>query len=520
MDYSENFSYSSSTADKDGASATKSNGFDLLSFVHAALQPNVKQGKTWNTFVFFSIHLGPWNTFRPKSVFMGASFSVTLVSPKFLVRHTLLDLNKNVDLDELRLFPRLLAIKTPRIEPNSKSSHAAKLLLSLAKEHQILQNPRLAKHENIITAFGCIWQTLSLGHSGPVPALVLEGADLGDLADFSDLRDLTVHERLKLSLDIASGLHELHAHGVIHGDLKPNNILVFKAQAGPGYTAKLADFGSAILRSGTTFPCLPPAGTVIYRAPECGVESTRMGWADLIKVDLFSLGVTLAFLLVGSHIVDNIKAMPESKLQALKEENGLAAWIIAHRDDIPAHNGVSTQSDDWVTDPSWIESSIFADYDVTCWFLLICNHLLAADACRRPDSVEMPATALRFMLRQHLLTLSPCNKKSDFWSRISALATINRARLRKMTGEPIPSTRRISNFEIDTIAHCCKGPGSYLKEAKLILKHNGVNVVELKRRRNVCHAKRSSTKLRSHRDLIPRALGGLANKMAQCVERS
>lgn len=518
MDYSENFSYSASTEDKDGASATESNGFDLLSFVHAAFQPNAKHGKTWNTFVFFSIHLGPWNTFRPQKVFMGASFSVTLVSPKFLVRQAVLNLDENVDVDELRFFPRILAIKTPRIEPNSKSSQTAKLLRSLAKEHQILQNQLLARHDNIITAFGCVWQTLSLEHSEPIPALVLEGAKLGDLADFSNLRALTLRERLRLSLDITSGLDALHTHGVIHGDLKPNNILVFKAPTGPGYTAKLADFGSAILRSETTFPCLPPSGTIIYRAPECAVESTRMGWVDLVKTDLFSLGVTLAFLLVGNHVVDSIKALSESDLQALKEENKLAAWIIAHRDDLSTHNNPQTQGNDWVTDPSWIESSIFADDGVSCWYLLICNDLLAADARQRPESVEIPATTLRSMLRQHLHTLSPRNAKSHFWATILAYTRASKARLQKMTGETIPSTLRISNFEVDTIAHCCNGPGSYLKEAIFILKHN--SNFKLSRHRNVRHAKHALPKTRFRPDLIPRAVGGLANRMARCVQKS
>ncbi|CAI4213882.1 unnamed protein product [Parascedosporium putredinis] len=82
----------------------------------------------------------------------------------------------------------------------------------------------------------------------------------------------------RLGLDITSGLGALHAHGVVHGDLKPNNILVFN-EWGRGYTAKLADFGSAILLSETEFPCRAPPGTRVYRAPECSDDSaSHMGY--------------------------------------------------------------------------------------------------------------------------------------------------------------------------------------------------------------------------------------------------
>jgi serine/threonine protein kinase len=50
-----------------------------------------------------------------------------------------------------------------------------------------------------------------------------------------------------LSLDISSGLECVHESGLIHGDMKPSNILIFENDQSPvKYTAKLSDFGQCI----------------------------------------------------------------------------------------------------------------------------------------------------------------------------------------------------------------------------------------------------------------------------------
>ncbi|KAH7147036.1 hypothetical protein B0J13DRAFT_607010 [Dactylonectria estremocensis] len=192
-------------------------------------------------------------------------------------------------------------------------------------------------------------------------------------------------------------------------------------------------------------PRLQIAGS---RAAECADKSARLGRDDLIKTDLFSLGVTLTFLLVGNHIVNDIMALSDSDLLVLKEENKLAAWIVAHRDDTSAHIVMPTGSSDWVTDLSWNdESSIFAHYDLSYWYMSLCDRLLAADARQRPESFKTPAiTAPRHMLRRNLQTSRPHSSEAasntvdfdpspDPWARMAALIKISNARLRKLTGQ-------------------------------------------------------------------------------------
>lgn len=91
---------------------------------------------------------------------------------------------------------------------------------------------------------------------------------------------------------IASALDHAHARGVIHRDVKPDNIMITRAGQ-----AILADFGLALLRSrhaedqsaGTAF------GTPEYMAPEQITDSR----AASASSDLYSLGVILYEILTG-----------------------------------------------------------------------------------------------------------------------------------------------------------------------------------------------------------------------------
>lgn len=87
---------------------------------------------------------------------------------------------------------------------------------------------------------------------------------------------------LKLSLDVARGMSYLHSQGIIHRDLKSENILV-----GEDLSVKVADFGISCLEfqsgSGKGF-----TSTYRWMAPEMikGKNHTR-------KVDVYSFGIVL-----------------------------------------------------------------------------------------------------------------------------------------------------------------------------------------------------------------------------------
>jgi len=95
-----------------------------------------------------------------------------------------------------------------------------------------------------------------------------------------------------VALEVARGLEEIHAHGIVHRDMKPANILLGRA----GET-KIADFGIAIDMKGSTLTQTGQSmGTPLYMSP----EQLRGARVDP-RSDQFSLGVVLYEMLTGKR---------------------------------------------------------------------------------------------------------------------------------------------------------------------------------------------------------------------------
>lgn len=139
---------------------------------------------------------------------------------------------------------------------------------------------------------GTLGADLSFGSAAKVrlprgtPYLVLEhheGAVL-DARELSDL-DARIDLALVVARDIGRALSDLHASGVAHGDVKPDNILI--ERGAEGVRARLMDFGL----SGAAGDSVARGGTRRYLAPEV---LGAPGSGDARLRDLFALGVTLA----------------------------------------------------------------------------------------------------------------------------------------------------------------------------------------------------------------------------------
>ncbi|SNS62055.1 Serine/threonine protein kinase [Streptosporangium subroseum] len=119
-----------------------------------------------------------------------------------------------------------------------------------------------------------------------------------DLAERS-LADLIgsgtpVPDAPRLIAEICEGLAHMHAAGWVHGDLKPNNVLMMADGS-----VRLADFGLATELDGT-HGYLPPAGSVDHVPPErWGEPLSERGHAVWTSADIWALGVTACQLLTG-----------------------------------------------------------------------------------------------------------------------------------------------------------------------------------------------------------------------------
>jgi serine/threonine-protein kinase len=101
---------------------------------------------------------------------------------------------------------------------------------------------------------------------------------------------LSPHHAVRVTTQVLSGLIDLHAHGLIHGDVKPGNVIVDR-----GNRAVLIDLGvAADLRAGRALG----GGTPPYMAPE--VERRQVDH----RADLFAAGVLLIEALSGAPVAD------------------------------------------------------------------------------------------------------------------------------------------------------------------------------------------------------------------------
>ena len=108
------------------------------------------------------------------------------------------------------------------------------------------------------------------------------------LQDTLDRWRLNPDEATRLLVDVASGLAAAHRHGLVHRDIKPDNVLLTHCR-----TAKLGDFGLAKeVESGFGGGLV---GTPNFMAPEL-FESAKPSPAT----DVFSLGVTFYTMLAGT----------------------------------------------------------------------------------------------------------------------------------------------------------------------------------------------------------------------------
>lgn len=134
--------------------------------------------------------------------------------------------------------------------------------------------------------------------------LVLEYMPGGDLATLCRIKPLSIKETLFYLEQVCAGLAHAHACGVIHRDIKPQNLLL----SADRQIVKIADFGVAKLEA--TEGIITRVGTNVYAAPEHN-PVVQTGALDLgfqpgrqpaltPAADIFSLAKTTYTLLVGA----------------------------------------------------------------------------------------------------------------------------------------------------------------------------------------------------------------------------
>jgi serine/threonine protein kinase len=186
---------------------------------------------------------------------------------------------------------------------------AARNPVLMTRFEREFQAAHVLDHPNIVRA-------IELHAAGPMPFLAMEfveGESLGQKVE----RDgrMSEADALPIIVQVCRGLHYAHKQGLIHRDIKPDNVLLTKDA-----TAKITDLGLVkdiegelnLTRTGRGL------GTPHFMAPE---QFRNAKNADM-RCDIYSLGATLYMMVTGE--------MPFAKCGPLD------AWMKKVNNDFPA----------------------------------------------------------------------------------------------------------------------------------------------------------------------------------------
>ena len=170
---------------------------------------------------------------------------------------------------------------------------AIKLMLTDFSEDTEQMRPRFYRearaaaklnHRNIVTIF-------EFAEESNVPYIVMEflrGTPLG--ARLAAQPPLSLDDKLNVVAQLCDGLSYAHDQGVVHRDVKPDNIFILEDGS-----VKLLDFGIAKLTTSNLTRQGDVLGSASYMSPE------QVGGSDSVdgRADIFSTGVVLYELLTG-----------------------------------------------------------------------------------------------------------------------------------------------------------------------------------------------------------------------------
>jgi len=169
-----------------------------------------------------------------------------------------------------------VALKVLKTEKDDQGAQVERL-------RQEIKIARAITHVNVVRAF-------DFGEADRTRYLTMEyvpGTTLRELIDAR--RGLELTPALQIAKQVCRGLAAVHRAGIVHGDLKPQNVMVM----GNGI-AKLMDFGVARPRARQEQGALVVAGTPLYMSP----EQAKGGDLD-DRSDIYSAGIVMFEMFTG-----------------------------------------------------------------------------------------------------------------------------------------------------------------------------------------------------------------------------
>jgi serine/threonine-protein kinase len=141
------------------------------------------------------------------------------------------------------------------------------------------------QHPNIVTIY-------DVGSSGQTQFIVMEFVDGTDLKKIIKTEGiLTVDRALKFAIQMCAGIGFAHRAGLVHADVKPQNMLVTKSDV-----VKVTDFGIAQAFSDTQ---PPEKQQVVWGSPHYFAPEQAKGEKPTPASDVYSIGIVMFEMLTG-----------------------------------------------------------------------------------------------------------------------------------------------------------------------------------------------------------------------------
>lgn len=156
-------------------------------------------------------------------------------------------------------------------------------LLERRLRREIAALVALKGHPNVVQ----VEQVVSTANG---PAIVMEFMSRGSVLDSYDAGNMSATRVAFIGAAAASGLHAAHDVGIVHRDVKPQNVLVNNFGQ-----VKLCDFGIAAIQRSSEFQTRTTALSVRYASPEELDNDLNIG----APTDVYSLGASLFHLMYG-----------------------------------------------------------------------------------------------------------------------------------------------------------------------------------------------------------------------------
>ncbi|KAI0911974.1 kinase-like domain-containing protein [Ustulina deusta] len=202
-----------------------------------------------------------------------------------------------------------VAVKQPagsftRASSDVESNVQHEGLTSIIQELRILANSKLRDHPNLPQVLGVFFREEERP-AGIRPCVIFELA-------FSDLKQyLTAQQSAKISwqeltrfaFDVANGIGALHSCGLVHGDVKPENILLF--DRGDVLTAAVGDLGTCGTSCEVSEGIIP--GSIRFCAPEYHTRSGFTSYINKSPRDVYNFGLLLWSIIPVDRLIPGFR---------------------------------------------------------------------------------------------------------------------------------------------------------------------------------------------------------------------